>query len=623
MPSARERSGDVSSRQVNRRLIPERVDPHHRATGRQHSIDFARKEQHVDHHDGVECTIDERQDRRITTHTRRKLPRGVGQHLSGEVERHERADLTGQHAGPSAGSGPKLQPPTIYSSGTPSERIDDRGGLRCINMIGRPVSGHAVEQVADLLRPFRIPGTIERHLPRELAHRVVWSGERLRKGDVRGISQDGQGRRESIHLNSLTDSVAHMVALRLKTSTQPQPDFLHLPWTTPLDEWPDEFAVRLPRGRHRHVVRFIEHEGSYFALKELPPNLANREFELLTFLKEEHLPVVDLVGVAHERIDADGNPLEAVLITRHLTYSLPYLHLFAAPGGERLHEKLIDALTVLLVRIHLVGLFWGDCSLGNALFRRDAGNLVAYLVDTETGERHDQLSDGQRQYDLQIAKDNMAGGLFELEHLGKLGEAVDPIEVVDLLQIRYDELWTELTRTDAVGADEQWRIRDRLRRLNELGFDTAEMELVERNGTQVVLFRPAIVEEGHHKRKLSTLTGIEAEENQARRLLDAMRGYGMFLTEDVGRPLPEAVVAYRWLTERYEPTIAAIPEQQRGKLVDAEIYHQVLDHLWYLSEEAGRDVGLADATDSYVKTILERLPDERTLISSDDEIEGI
>lgn len=414
-----------------------------------------------------------------------------------------------------------------------------------------------------------------------------------------------------------------MVALRLKTSAQPQPDFLHLPWSTPLDSWPDEFAVRLPRGRHRHVVRFIEHEGSYFALKELPPALANREFELLTFLKEEGLPVVDLVGVAHERADADGLPLESVLITRHLTYSLPYLHLFAAQGGEGLHEKLIDALTVLLVRIHLVGLFWGDCSLGNALFRRDAGDLVAYLVDTETGERHQQLSDGQRQHDLEIAKDNMAGGLYELEALGKLGEGVDPNAVIDLLQIRYDELWTELTRTDVVGVDEQWRIRERLRRLNDLGFDTAEMELVERDGAQVVMFRPAIVEEGHHKRKLATLTGIDAEENQARRLLDAMKGYGLFLSEGAGKPLPQAVVAYRWLTDRYEPTIAAIPDQQRGKLVDAEIYHQVLDHLWFMSEAAGHDVGLAEATTDFVATVLDRLPEERTLLASDDEIELI
>ncbi len=414
-----------------------------------------------------------------------------------------------------------------------------------------------------------------------------------------------------------------MVALRLKTSSEPQPDFLHLPWTTPLNSWPDEFAVRLPRGRHRHVVRFIEHEGVYFALKELPPALANREFELLTYLKDEGLPVVDLVGVAHDRAEPGQDPLDSVLITRHLTYSLPYLHLFAAPGGEGLHERLIDALTILLVRIHLVGLFWGDCSLGNALFRRDAGSLVAYLVDTETGEHHDELSDGQRQHDLDIAKDNIAGGLYELEALEKLGAGVDPIAVIELLQIRYEELWDELTKTDVVGADEHWRIRERLRRLNDLGFDTAELELVERDGAQVVMFRPAIVEAGHHNRKLKSLTGIDAEENQARRLLDAMHGYGMFLTEEAGRPVPDGVVAYRWLTERYEPTIEAIPGQQRGKLVDAEIYHQVLDHLWFMSEKAGKDIGLADATQNYIETVLTVLPEERTLLTSDDEIELI
>ncbi len=414
-----------------------------------------------------------------------------------------------------------------------------------------------------------------------------------------------------------------MVALRLKTSNEPQPDFLGLPWSTPLDAWPDEFAVRLPRGRHRHIVRFIEHEERYFALKELPPPLANREFELLSYLKEEGLPVVDLVGVAHERVSSEGEQLESVLITRHLTYSIPYLHLFAGAGAENLHESLIDSLTVLLVRVHLAGVFWGDCSLGNALFRRDAGNLVAYLVDTETSEQHEQLSDGQRQHDLNIAKDNIAGGLFELEVLGKLGEAVDPVALVDLLQIRYDELWAELTRTDFVRADEQWRVRDRLKRLNELGFDTAELELVERDGAQVVMFRPAIVEEGHHKRKLLSLTGIEAEENQARRLLDAIHGYGAFLGEETGRILPEGVAAYRWLTERYEPTIRAIPDELRTRLVDAEIYHQVLDHLWFMSEEAGKDVGLPEATTDYIANVLTVLPAERTLLTSDDEIELI
>jgi hypothetical protein len=408
-----------------------------------------------------------------------------------------------------------------------------------------------------------------------------------------------------------------VVTLKLKTSFEPQPDFLALPWTEPLARWPEELAVRLPTGRHRHVVRFIEWEGRYFACKEMSPRLALREFDLLDHLKEENLPVVDLVGVALDRVDSDGEPLDAILITRHLPYSLPYFHLFTGPNTEGLHTRLVDALAVLLCRLHLGGFFWGDCSLGNALFRRDVGALAAYVVDTETGEFHDQLTDGQRQFDLDIAAENIAGGLFELEAIGRLDTGgVGPVELTDLLIRRYWELWDELTRVDEIEGGELWRIQDRLRRLNELGFDTAEVEL--RGGAkQTVRFRPVIVEEGHHRRELARLTGIGAEENQARRLLSDMRGYGVEVSRSAG-PQPEALLAYRWLSDRYQPTMDAVPPGLRGRLTEAELFNQILDHLWYRSEAVGRDVGLAAATRSYLAQVLAALPAEEVVIGEDE-----
>lgn len=407
-----------------------------------------------------------------------------------------------------------------------------------------------------------------------------------------------------------------MVALLLRTSNSPQPDFLALPWSTPLEHWPDEMAVRLPRGRHRHVVRFIEHEDRYFAFKELPPKLAMREYEILSKLNEDGFPAVKLVGVAHSRIGDDGEPLESVLITRHLSYAVPYLHLFAGNAASGMHIKLVDALVILLVRLHLEGLYWGDCSLGNALFRRDAGALVAYLVDTETSEWHDELSDGQRQHDLDIAVENILGGLFELEVKNRLPEAVDPVEVVELLAERYHSLWAELTSTTVVDPVDTYVINERLNRLNELGFDTTEMELVTTEGSGRILFRPAVVEEGHHRRKLEQLTGIHAEENQARRLLSALRSYTVWLANESGREVPEAVGAYRWLTERYEPTVARVPVDMRAKLTDAELYHQVLEHNWFLSERAGKSVDIKEAVDDYVATVLTKLPDEVAVIEN-------
>ena len=68
------------------------------------------------------------------------------------------------------------------------------------------------------------------------------------------------------------------------------------------------------------------------------------------------------------------------------------------------------------------------------------------------------------------------------------------------------------------------------------------------------------------------------------------------------------VAANRWLEEVYDPVIAAIPEELRGRLSPAEIFHEVLEHRWYMSEAAGRDVGTTAATRAYVEQVLPAAP---------------
>src|SRR6185312_9366751 len=135
------------------------------------------------------------------------------------------------------------------------------------------------------------------------------------------------------------------------------------------------------------------------------------------------------------------------LVTRHLRYSLPYRSLFSHGLPQESLPKILDALVVLLVRLHLTGFFWGDVSLSNVLFRRSAGEFAAYLVDAETGELHPQLSEGQREQDLEIAETNLYGELLDLQAGGLLDERVDPLDTVHRARSRYDALWQELTRT--------------------------------------------------------------------------------------------------------------------------------------------------------------------------------
>ena len=138
------------------------------------------------------------------------------------------------------------------------------------------------------------------------------------------------------------------------------------------------------------MVRIVRLEDRTYAVKETQEAIAFREYRLLRDLQRVDLPAVVPQGVVTGRVDKDGEELPAALITEHLRFSLPYRSLFAHGMTADNLPSLIDAIVVLLVRLHLAGFFWGDVSLSNVLFRRNAGGFSAYLVDAETGELHDQ-----------------------------------------------------------------------------------------------------------------------------------------------------------------------------------------------------------------------------------------
>jgi Domain of unknown function (DUF4032)/Lipopolysaccharide kinase (Kdo/WaaP) family len=392
------------------------------------------------------------------------------------------------------------------------------------------------------------------------------------------------------------------------------PDFLDLPWEDPLEEWQSERLVKLIRGISRHVVRFVEYDGALYALKELPERPARREWTLLRRLEGQGLPVVEAVGMVTDR----GNDLDAVLITRHLEFSLPYRALFSGQGIPDLRTHLLNAFVELLTRLHLRGFFWGDCSLSNALFRRDAGALTAYLVDAETGELHGSLSDGQRTYDLDIAQVNIVGELLDVDSEVGLPADLDPDETGEEIVRRYRALWDEVTREETFGADERFKIEERLHRLNELGFDVEELQLEATPDGYRLRLDPLVVEPGHHRHRLLRLTGLDAQERQAQRMLNDLAHFRESLERQEKRTLPESVVASRWRDEVFEPTVAAVPAELQGRLPAAEIFHQVLEHRWFLSERAKKDVGIDEAVRSYIASELPQRPPERIVIAPPD-----
>jgi hypothetical protein len=385
---------------------------------------------------------------------------------------------------------------------------------------------------------------------------------------------------------------------------------LSLPWDRPLAEWDPALLMEVPqRGISRHVVRFVANAGHVFALKEINEQLARHEYALLGDFQEEGLPTVSVLGICVDRPDDQ----EAILVTRYLEYSMSYRWLFSSPRGEHSAEKLLDTLVELLVRLHLAGVFWGDCSLSNTLFRPDAGALTAYLVDAETVERHATLSPGQRAYDVDLARERIGAELLDLQFGGLLPDDIDPIDTAEALAPRYEALWEEVTHEQVFGVEEQqFRMAERLQRLNDLGFDVGEVELVTSPQGARLKVHTRVAEPGQHRRELFRLTGLEVQERQARRLLNDLRAFKAALEQKTGGPVPDSFAAHRWLSEVYQPVVDAIPTDLAGRLAPAEVFHEVLEHRWFLSEQAKRDVGMAEAAESYFRNVLPKTPREVT-----------
>jgi hypothetical protein len=388
-------------------------------------------------------------------------------------------------------------------------------------------------------------------------------------------------------------------------ATRPNPALVRLPWDVPLEEWGEDVVLPLPRGLSRHVVRFVRVGEHTCAVKETDELIARKEYHLLRDLQRLGLPTVVPQAVVTGRKDGAGEWLPSALVTRQLRYSLPYRALFARGMRADSLPALLDALVVLLVRLHLAGFYWGDVSLSNALFRRSAGEFAAYLVDAETGELRPELSARQREYDVLVGTENVFAELLDLQGAELLETHIDPVEVVDRITDRYAALWDALTEVRTFGSNELSRIEQWLESLNELGFDVDEMDILSEAEGAGFRVQPRVVEAGHHSRELRTLTGLDVEEAQARRLLNDLASYAAHLGEP---DEPRESVAHRWLTDIYEPLVAMMPSTQRGRTEPAQFFHELLEHRWYLSERAGREIDIFDTAADYLANVLGERP---------------
>jgi hypothetical protein len=396
------------------------------------------------------------------------------------------------------------------------------------------------------------------------------------------------------------------ISIRLRAAS---PGLIALPWLEPLGRWPPESADfrELDVGPSRHLVRFVQANGVTYALKELPARVADKEYRVLRDLELRELPAVRPIGLVDQ---ADSG--NSILVTEYLAHSWQFRRLFRRLPRELVkhRERLLDALASLLVDLHRAGVFWGDCSLANTLFKRDGQTLQAFLVDAETSEVHPSLTDGQRALDLGILVENVAGDLTDVAlETGEGGERIDEdLAAAESVADRYRALWEELTHEETFGPDERYKVEARVRRLNELGFAVDELALVPASGDRSRLrLRVAVANRRFHAIELQRLTGLEVGEGQATILLNDLRAYQSRLASERPGPggsggpqggLPEergatddVAAGFRWRNEVLLPGMARAAAALGPDADPIQAYCDLLEVRWLLSEEAGQDVG--------------------------------
>jgi hypothetical protein len=380
-----------------------------------------------------------------------------------------------------------------------------------------------------------------------------------------------------------------------------------------------EVALRdIAVGPSRHLVKFVEADDLLWAVKDMPPRVAVKEYDVLRRLEDMGLPAVRPAGlVLQPEFDT------AILVTRYLEGSWQYRRLFMRlpPDQSKHRERLLDAMAGLLVELHRHGVFWGDCSLANTLFSRDGQWLQAWLVDAETSEVHPSLSRGQRTHDLQIMVENVAEGLVDLaERLGRPEELHETlIAEAEHVQVRYDTLWAALHTEPVFGFTDRYRVEGTVRRLNDLGFAVDEVSLhpVSDDPSQLKI-RVAVGDRRYHAQRLQELTGLEVGEGQARILLGDLRAYQVQLCREAGHDVDEASAARLWVIEVLTPNEHLAHEVVHHTGTPIQAYCDLLEVRWLLSEQAGHDVGTYRAlaalardgipTDSAAKMAIAEVP---------------
>ena len=268
------------------------------------------------------------------------------------------------------------------------------------------------------------------------------------------------------------------MALRI-VATKPNPALVTLPWHLSLDEWGDDVVVPLPRGISRHIVRIVRLGQDVYAVKQTREQWANREYRLLRDLRRLGLPAVEPVGVVSGREAARrrgdraraGHPAPAVL---------PALPVAVQPRPPARQPAEDPRRAGRAARAAAPG----RVLLGRRVAVQRAVPAQRRRVRGVPRRRRDRRAARDAQPRPALARPR--GGADQ--HLRRAARPAGrraaqrgrsrPTTSSTGCRSGTTGCGRELTGTEEYTTDEIWRIEQRMERLNELGFDVDELDIV-------------------------------------------------------------------------------------------------------------------------------------------------
>lgn len=355
-----------------------------------------------------------------------------------------------------------------------------------------------------------------------------------------------------------------------------------LPWSVPIANW-HQYGVHtldIKRGISRHVVIFVRTGKFSFGIKEISEITSRKEvsnYEQLLlkgihtlipagFVVREESPIIVETPVGTQYESNNVSHTVTLLVEKVLPDSLLYSRNFRKEN----RQKIWDAIVRLFVQLHSNGVYWGDASLANTLIRFEKREvpfvgmktfLMAYLADAETVEIYSRLSKSMREDDLN----------FFLESMEWINEDLHASGV---------------TRDDVATEEDKAYIKEHYTLLYKVEHKKKKFEQQTNFNIDKFLgsiFNPTYVD----------------------LFLKHIEEHKWYISERMKEDVSLAAATNDWYETVFVPLCELfrtenIPELFKGKTA-AELYIEIMTNKYYLSERAGKDVGMIAAMNDYAQ----------------------